>query len=147
MPTYRVHTAIAAPPEQVFAAIADLARHSAWAADPLEISAVSPGPIAVGSRYRSTAQAQGRTITAELEVTELQPPQRFAFSVRDLTGNYRHQFSVQPTAGGSHVERVISAALSLPQALLFYAVFLIIKRPNTRKGLERLKTLLESQSG
>jgi uncharacterized protein YndB with AHSA1/START domain len=144
MPTYRVAIDIAAPPETVYAYIADLTRHSEWSADPLAISAVSPGPATVGSRYTSTAQAQGRTITAELEVTELQPPQRFAFSVRDLTGTYRHQFSVQPAASGSHVERVIGASLSLPQALLFYAVFLIIKRPNTRKGLERLKARLET---
>ncbi len=145
MPTYHVAIAIAAPPETVFAAIADLTRHSDWAADPLEIRALSDGPVAVGSQYRSTAQAQGRTIMADLQVTELQPPQRFAFSVRDLTGAYRHQFSVQPTASGSHVERVISASLSLPQAVLFYAVFLIIKRPNTRKGLERLKERLEGR--
>ena len=33
-----------APPERVFAALSDLARHGEWAANPLKIESASDGP-------------------------------------------------------------------------------------------------------
>jgi hypothetical protein len=143
MPIYSARIDIQAPPATVFANISDLTVHPPWAADPLRVEALSAEPIHVGSQYRSVAQAQGKTITAELVVTEYAPNTRFGFTSTDLTGSYTHVFTLRPTSDGTQLERHITATLTLPQLLLFYVVFLFIKRPNTNAALSRLKVLLE----
>jgi uncharacterized protein YndB with AHSA1/START domain len=143
MPTYSASVDIGASPEDVFAYVADLTKHGEWAADPLRVEALAPSSGAVGSRYRSTAQVQGRPIEAELRVTERQPPSRFAFVATDITGVYEHQFTFRPHEGGTRVERNISASLSLPQRLLFLVVYPFRKLPNTRSAMSRLKARLE----
>src|SRR5262245_54701013 len=143
MPTYSAGVDIGARPEDVFAYVADLTRHGEWSADPLRVEALTPGPIAVGSRYRSTAHVQGRPIEAELRVTEHQPPSRFAFVATDITGAYEHQFTFRPHEDGTRVERNISASLSLPQRLLFLVVYPFRKLPNTKAALSKLKVRLE----
>jgi hypothetical protein len=61
MPTTSIsfHTNINARPEVVFAYIADLTQHGEWTANPVQIEALSSGPVTVGSRYRSTAHVNG----------------------------------------------------------------------------------------
>jgi uncharacterized protein YndB with AHSA1/START domain len=145
MPAYAVAVQIDAPPEQVFAEVADLTRHPLWAADPLTVEPVAPGqPVDVGARYRSVARSKGKTIEAELQVTAYDPTARFAFTVTDLTGRYEHVFTLQPSAAGTLVERAVTAQLSLAQRLLFYAVLPIIKKPNTVAGMRQLKGQVEA---
>lgn len=72
------------------------------------------------------------------------PPSRFAFTAEDLTGRYEHVFTVRPSAGGSRVERAVTAQLSLAQRLLFYAVLPIVKKPNTVAAMRRLKQQVEA---
>ncbi|MEA2646957.1 MAG: Polyketide cyclase / dehydrase and lipid transport [Chloroflexota bacterium] len=145
MPTYAVTTILPAPPEEVYAAISDLTRHPEWAADPVEIQLVE-GDGGPGSRYSSTATSKGKRITADITVTDATPPGRFAFDVSDLTGQYRHVFTVTAVDGGSQVERRISASLSASQAALFYLVYLPVKRPNARRALANLATRFGSPS-
>jgi hypothetical protein len=42
-----------APADQVFEAVSDLTRHSAWAAHPINITAEQDGPIGFGHKYSS----------------------------------------------------------------------------------------------
>ena len=80
MPTYAAQIDIQAPLERVFAYVADLERHPEWAADPLQVEAIMPGPVAVGKEYRSAVDTAGRSVTAALRVTDYQPPTRFGFT-------------------------------------------------------------------
>jgi uncharacterized protein YndB with AHSA1/START domain len=147
MPAYAVAVQIDAPPDQVFAEVADLVRHPPWAADPLTVEPVAPGqPVDVGARYRSVARSKGKTIEAELQVTAYDPPSWFAFTVTDLTGHYEHVFTLGPSGGGTLVERAVTARLSLAQRLLFYAVLPIIKKPNTAAAMRRLKEQVEASA-
>jgi uncharacterized protein YndB with AHSA1/START domain len=139
MPTYSASIDIPAPPADVFAYVANLTKHPEWSADPLQITALDSGPVEVGSQYRSAALVQGRTIQADIRVTEHQPPTRFEFTVTDLTGTYTHRFTFQPHDGGTRLERHISATLSLPQHLLFLIVYPLRKRPNTLAALAKLQ--------
>jgi hypothetical protein len=74
------------------------------------------------------------------------PPTRFAFSVRDLTGDYLHEFRVVPRGPGTHVERNVTATLGLKQRALFMVVFRPIKLPNTQAAMTRLKERLEART-
>ena len=103
------------------------------------------GDGGAGSRYRSTARSKGKTIAADITVTRNDPPSEFAFDVTDLTGDYRHVFTLTAGDGGTSIERRITTSnLSLPQLALFYLVFPTVKRPNARAALEKLKALLET---
>jgi uncharacterized protein YndB with AHSA1/START domain len=145
MPTYAVSTTIGARPEEVFAYVADLTRHGEWSADPVQIELVE-GDGGPGGRYRSTARSKGKTIAADITVSQREAPMTFAFDVRDLTGDYHHVFTLAPEAGGTRVERRITTSnLSLAQRALFYVVYPTVKRPNARAALGKLKARLESR--
>jgi uncharacterized protein YndB with AHSA1/START domain len=145
MPQYSVSIDIHASAEAVFAAVSDMTKHPQWAADPLKITAASAGPVTVGSIYTSSVVAQGKNIETTLTVTRLEPPNRFAFSLDDLTGHYEHEFIITPQSNSTRLERRVKATLTLPQTILFWLVYPIIKRPNTVKALNNLKTQLDQQ--
>jgi hypothetical protein len=144
MPAYGAAVDVDVPPADAFAYVADLTRHGEWSADPLDIRLVDGATGVVGSHYQATAEAQGKTITARLEVTEADAPSRLGFRVSDLTGDYEHLFTFTETGSGTRVDRRITTSkLSLAQLLLFYLVFFPVKLPNTKRAMARLKTHLE----
>lgn len=137
MPAYRVQALVDAPPELVFACVADLERHGEWSSDPLEVRKTGDGA------YTSTATSKGKTITATLRVLEDRPPERFAFEVKDMTGSWVNRFTLTPAEAETRVEREIAGELGGAQLLLFWLVLYPIKKPNARRSLQRLKALLE----
>jgi uncharacterized membrane protein len=74
-------------PEEVFAYVDDLARHGEWQEHIVEVKSVTDGPTKVGSRATEVRRAGGREITATYEITEHDPPRRFAF--RSIDGPIR----------------------------------------------------------
>ena len=100
---------IGAPPDGVFDVLSDVAHHGAWA-NPnakLEVSAVSDGPTAVGSTFRSEQVFAGKPQTADIEVVEFDRPRRFAFRVsqRKKGGgkevHFTHTFVLSPDGTGT----------------------------------------------
>lgn len=148
MPSYEVSTEVAASPEQVYAVVADLESHGTWSADAVTITPESDTPMAPGKRFNSTATAKGRSFLAALELTELSPPRRVAFTATDETGSYEHVFTIEPSGAGSRVTRRITATkLSLGQRALFYAVLGLVKKPSATQTLVRLKERIERAAG
>lgn len=140
---FTVSIDIQAAPESVFAYITDLSKHGEWSANPLKIEAISPGPVAVGSRYKSVAEVGGQRIEAEFEVTEYEPPFRFGFAGEDSTGKYEHHFSLQSYQGGTRLERMIRFKLTTLQWLMFYVLLFPVRIPAGKKALGLLKERLE----
>ena len=66
---------IARPPAEVFAYLADLEHTPEWNWAITSTRKVSPGPVAVGSRFRQTRSAP-RPVVEMLEVTRLAPGRR-----------------------------------------------------------------------
>src|SRR4051812_3022202 len=143
--SFRVRTTINADLEVIFESIADLTRHSQWAANQIQIEPVSPGPTAIGSRYRSTAQVNRISFTADLHVTKYLPFQEFAFAGEDQTGHFEHQFTLRPNDQGIQVERLVSFTLTLKQWLLFLVLLYPVRLPAVKKALDRLKRRLEQR--
>src|SRR5215510_7221848 len=110
---------INAPTKKVFDYVSDLTRHGEWSADSVQIVALSPGQIAVGSRYRSTVQSRGITFNAEMEVTEYDSPTCFAFKGSDETGTFSHRFIFEPSTDGTLVIRQTHLGANLIQTLVF----------------------------
>lgn len=68
---------IARSPEEVFAYLDELSRHSEWQGQ--LVSAHADGPTKVGTRATETRKVGGREQTMTYEVTEHSPPRTFAF--------------------------------------------------------------------
>jgi len=140
---FSVSIQINASPEAVFACVADPARHGEWSANPLRIEALSAGPLAVGSRFRSTATVNGAEIHAEFQVTVYEPPMRFGFAGEDQTGKYEHLFTLQAVPGGTLLKRTVSFDLAFGQFLFFTAMLYPVRLPAARQALRLLKARLE----
>lgn len=145
--TLTVSTHIRTTPAKAFAYVADLTRHSEWAANPLQIVAVAPSAVSVGSRFRSAAQVRGLAFEAELQVTTYQPLTQFGFAGQDATGRFEHLFVFHPDGDGVRVERQIQFTLTVRQWVMFYLLLYPVRLPAARQALQLLKARLEQTGG
>jgi uncharacterized protein YndB with AHSA1/START domain len=67
---------VSAPPETVFAYLADLDHLPAWQTGVLETQRTSDGPMAVGATARVVRQLMGQRFEAPLTVSDYDPPRR-----------------------------------------------------------------------
>ena len=148
MPTVRTTTGthIDASPEDVFNFVSDLSNHGDWAANAdLEVEAVSEGPVAVGSEYRSTVQFMGSEVKTEIRVTALESPSRFSFTVKESDSDHDHEFTFQAEDGGTRVQRKTAHHLPLVKSIMFTLIGgPFIAKPAHKKAYAALKEKLES---
>ena len=136
---------IDATPEQVFPFVGDLPRHSEWATDRMEFEPLTTGAICTESQYRSTSHFKGTMIKAELKVKEYRPPERFAFTVEDRTGQYEHIFTLRPQQDGTLVTREVHS-VDTPFSRIVHAILLpILIKPEGNKALRKLKAKVEHE--
>ena len=69
-------TTVSAPPEQVFAYLADLRNITEWMTGVVAAEMTSDGEIGVGTTAVVTRELMGQRIEAPLTVTEYDPPRR-----------------------------------------------------------------------
>ena len=93
---YRV--VIQATPETVFNYVSDLTRHPEWSGGKLKIEALTAGPVAVGSGYKSYGEVAGqKNRPNELRVTHYEPPTHFVFTAQDPDfGEVVNEFKFTP---------------------------------------------------
>lgn len=144
----RFRIRIDAKPEEVYAYLAEVSRHGEWGNPKagLAVEAVSQGPVVAGSLFRSTQKFLGKDTGAEIKVTDVSPPARFAFSARHPGGKrditYSHAFTITPANGGSLVERAIDSDAPPMQKVVGLFAYPAI-RADAMAGLRRLKERLE----
>ena len=141
---YRV--VINAAPDKIFAYVSDLTRHSEWSGGELRIESLTPGPVAVGSQYKSFGEvAVQKNRPNELRVTHYEPPTRFTFNAQDHDfGKVIHDFVFTPEQGGTLVERTVSMKMN-PLMAFAFRLFIrpMIGQPMMDKAFARLKEKLE----
>lgn len=140
---------INAQPDAVFAYVSDLTRHSEWNSG-LQIEAITPGPVAVGSQYRSFGEVAGqKNRPNELCVTRYEPTARFAFVAKDPDfKEVSHEFTFRSQDGGTLMERVVTVELPPIIAVAFRVVITpLIGRPAMDKAFASLKAKLEQRAG
>jgi len=143
----RVHleerVAVAAPPEAVFAAVADWERQSGWVA--FTTVTAEGGPHRVGERLLAVTKVAGVGFSDPMEVTRWEPPRRV--DVRHLGRVLRGTgtFLVEPAPGGAWF--VWSEDLDLPLGVagrLGFAVVGSAFRRMLRRSLRRLARMVEA---
>lgn len=92
---------IDAPPQAVFAIMADIPRWHQVFAKIESIEMLTSGPVAVGTRFRETRTMFGKSATEEMTVAELVPSHRLVLTAFSHGTAYRTERIVEPSAGGS----------------------------------------------
>src|SRR5256885_15562417 len=98
---FEVTVEIARPVAEVFAALADPHRLTEWQASAVEVHA--HGPIGPGAHFHEVRRIMGRRLEGTTEVTEYDPPRRFA--VRSRTGPIRFhvRHTLESADGGTRI--------------------------------------------
>ncbi|HEV8535969.1 MAG TPA: SRPBCC family protein [Candidatus Limnocylindria bacterium] len=148
-PTFTVH--VSAPPDRVYAYVADFLRHPEWSPDDMKIESQTPGPSRVGSRFKAVGTLQGKRNSSELEITAMEPSRRIVFTATDKSGPIFHTFTFTPENGGTRVDRNLSAERMPPlrqaiRTLMMYLLVPLAVRPNFMKALNMMKANVEGKA-
>jgi uncharacterized membrane protein len=92
---------IARSPQDVFAYLDELGRHTEWQGQLVSAHAETEAPTRVGSRVKETRHVPGGERTYTYEVTEHDPPRRSAFRVLDGPIRPHGTITVEPVGDGS----------------------------------------------
>jgi uncharacterized protein YndB with AHSA1/START domain len=132
-------------PQEVFAYLTDMEHHGEWSPKPYSITPLGEGPLAVGSRYRSTGWIpRDPNHVNEVEITAIEPPRRFSFNSIEAGAVSKHDFLLTAQDGGTKVDRVID--MPKPKGapgLAFPVLFATFIKPAIQKDLESFKVRCE----
>jgi carbon monoxide dehydrogenase subunit G len=135
---------IARPPEDVFAYITDLDNVREWQPATEEIRRETEGPMQVGTTYVQAMRMMGRRLETRIEVTELDPPSRFAIRTNGGPVSFRitHHFDASGTGTRLRVdgEGEAGGAFKVAGGMAVKAA-----ERELKKSFERLKSVLESR--
>jgi hypothetical protein len=121
-----VETLIDAPPQVVFATVADIESWPSAISAIREVTLLTPGPVAVGTRFRETREMFGRKATEEMTVAEMKPPRRLVLTAFSHGTAYRVEHLLKVVGAGTRVTLAfegrpvtLAARLLMPLGLLF----------------------------
>lgn len=135
---------VACSPEQAFDHIAVhfFENHPRWDPGIVELARTSPGPIAAGTTGRETRQAGGRRFVTEFQVSEFDPPRRFAH--RSTAGSMGEDvsYAIEPRSSGAVIHTHLQIyPKSLGMRLLFPLIRRMIER-NYAANVARFERIL-----
>ncbi len=105
---FSLDTDFASPPERVFAALTTLDDAGQWMPGFIGLEKLDDRPFGVGTEWRETRKIMGRESTEQLQVTEHDPPRRFAIRIDGTKGTsgkgeYLFAYDLAPAGGGTRV--------------------------------------------
>lgn len=81
--------------ESVFEFITDIENMPTWAGAFDEIQDFSGRPLTVGSSWTAISKFMGRQVISQCQVTRLDMPQHFAFSIQNMAGDGINTWSLE----------------------------------------------------
>lgn len=91
-----IEALVEAPPEVVFAVVADIPAWPRYISAIDRIELLSPGPVVAGLRFRETRVMFGRPATEEMTVAEIAPPRRLVLTGINHGTAYRAEHVCEP---------------------------------------------------
>ena len=142
----RTSVTIARPRFSVWAVLVDVRRQPDWMKDALSVEMLTDGPLGVGSRMRVPTQIGFLRTVDLMEVTELEPPERWTVVHRGVvTGE--GSFTLVETDGGNSTRVEWRERLTPPLGAIGrvgMTLFRPLLRRQFQSDLERLRALCES---
>ena len=104
MKRFEDRISIHAPAGRVFDYVADFTRHSEWSGHGLQVSKSTEGPVAVGTKFSTTAKQFG-TQREQSTITELTPGRTFAWDSTGALGRVHHWFTLSEDRGSTTLSK------------------------------------------
>ncbi len=140
-----VHATIDRPRAVVAGYCCDPDNVTAWYANITAVQWETPGPLAIGSRFRFTSDFLGRRLQYTYEVAELVPAERLVMRSDESPFRMETAYTFQDTAGAATWMTVRNRGEPTAYSGLAPAIVASAIRRATSNDLERLKTILESR--
>lgn len=136
---------INADQQVVFDYVSDFTKHGEWTKG-LNVEAVSQGPTAEGSEFKSVGKMMGRDVQNQIKITGFDAPNRIAFSATDAKGFPFHQeISFEAQGDGTLLTRKVEFDFNPVMAMMFKIMISpLIATPSMNKTLKSLKANLEA---
>ena len=134
---------IAAPPEAVFAFVADLANLPRWQSGIVSAERTSPDPVGVGSTARVVRDMAGQSLTVDLTITEFEPGRRLALASQASGVSVTATLEMEPNDDAT----VVRSGIEIKAGSVFMAplegVIANAAGGELASGLERLRDAVE----
>ncbi|MDA0768994.1 MAG: hypothetical protein BZY79_00615 [SAR202 cluster bacterium Casp-Chloro-G4] len=142
---FNYEISINADQQKVFDYVSDFTKHGEWT-DGLRMEAVSDGPVAVGSEYKSIGKQMGKDIQNDVKITAYNAPSRISFLATDAKGFPFHGgITLEPQGDHTLLKRHVEVDLNPVMAIMFKALIgPLVAHPSMNKTLRNLKAQLES---
>lgn len=132
-----VRRRVAAPVERVWALATDLPGAPRVLSGVEAVEVLTPGPFAVGTRWRETRTMFGRSTTEEMWVTAVQPQRSYTVEATSSGAHYTSTFDFAPAAdGGTDVMLRFGARPTNPAARVLAAITATLAGRSVSKALE-----------
>ena len=136
---------IAAPPEAVFAFVADLANLPRWQSGITSAERTSPDPVGVGSTARVVRDMAGQSLTVDLTITEFEPGRRLALASAASGVSVTATLEMEPNDDAT----VVRSGIEIKAGSVFMAplegVIANAAGSELASGLERLRDAVEGR--
>jgi uncharacterized protein YndB with AHSA1/START domain len=132
-PLYSTSVRVEAPPQRVFAHLADVNSHPRWSGEAefglQSLELLTPGPVQLGTRFRSVGRNASGTPNHDLsEVTAFDPPRRIGWDTRIRLGPARalfaHRYDLVDEEGATRLTYSLERADALSPAGWVFLFFL-----------------------
>jgi uncharacterized membrane protein len=136
---------IKCPVEKVFAYTTDAKSWPKWQSIILEAEQTSPGPWSVGATFKGVARVMGRSMRWTAKAAEYEPNKKWRKSIDSGGLSIEENVTYEPAEG--RVRFTIAYDVKASGLLkLFSPMAVRSMREQTRKSLENLKIMLETQA-
>jgi uncharacterized protein YndB with AHSA1/START domain len=144
MGKYSAETTIDAPPEAVFAYVADVERHPDWGSHHNAATRRGGAAVGVGTVY-DTINHQFGEQKETVTVTDYAPSTLFGFDATGVLGVAHHTFELSPSGAGTRV--VKSMQMKQPKLLArLSSPMIAMQQPKAMaEDLRRIKAKLEGR--
>lgn len=144
--SFSIDLSIRRATDVVFAFLADSRNTPRWYEAVREAEPLTPGPVAVGTRYRFVRELPGGRADNLVEVVELEPNAVVTLASVDGPTPFRYRYTLSPTTEGTHLRLegdITGEGIEGPAALLAPFASKLFAR-GMRSNLAELKRILES---
>jgi uncharacterized protein YndB with AHSA1/START domain len=145
MPSVRVEIEhrVDAPPERVFAVLADPARRPEWQENTSDVEVLTPGPAGLGARWTETQRGVGRV---QVEVVGFAPPTTWNEAGTAHGGGATVSLDLRPDGDcATRVRVTVELTLRGARRLMGPALAPVI-RHQVPRDLDRLAALVRSEA-
>ncbi len=127
---------------EAFDFLVDFANIQAWDPSVLTARALTPGPAAIGSRYRLRMQFGLRPVVMDYTLVAMQPPSRLVFEGRGASFRARDQILIAPTSHGFKLTYDVRVSFEDERGRRLGALAAPLIRRNARRAIQRLQVIL-----